>query len=105
MMSRGGKIYYGAPCYLMVVSKKGADSPVDAGILCQNVCLAAESLGLGSVIVGMMRMAFAGGKAGDFRSRLGIGEGYEVNIGVLVGEPAQRAAAHEPDKSKLRFVK
>lgn len=105
IMSRGGKVYYNAPCIVFVAVDKSDYALVDMGILCENVSLAAASMGLGSVICGMIRFAFAGEKAEYFRQKLAVPEDFEIAIAVLVGEAERKAAPHEPDKSKVSFIK
>lgn len=105
IMSRGGKVYYNAPCIVFVATDKSAFAPVDMGILCENISLAATSMGLASVICGMIRWAFAGDKADYFNQKLGMPEGFSTGIAVLVGEAAQKAAPHVPDKAKVSFIK
>lgn len=105
IMSRGGKVYYDAPCVVFVAVDDSGYAPVDMGILCENVSLAAASMGLGSVICGMIHFAFAGDKADYFRNKLGISDGFDIGIAVLVGEAVQKCAPHEPDMAKVSFVK
>ncbi len=58
----------------------------DLGIATQSICLAAHSLGLGSVVVGMMEH--------DKTSKvLGVEEGYEVVALIPVGYAAKDSAA------------
>lgn len=105
IMSRGGKIYYDTPCIVFVAVDKSDYALVDMGILCENVSLAAASMGLGSVICGMIRFALAGEKAEYFKQKLGVPEGFEIAIAVLVGEAVRKSAPHEPDESKVSFIK
>ncbi len=58
----------------------------DLGIATQSVCLAAFSLGLGTVIVGSLDHDKA-------KEVLGVGEGYELVAIIPVGYPAKEGAA------------
>lgn len=61
MMSRGGKVFYNAPCMIVIVKESQAD--MDCGIVSENIALAASSLGLGNVICGLAALSFKTEKA------------------------------------------
>ena len=105
MMERGGKLFYNAPCLAVVLSDGSKWGTLDCGILCQNVVLAAESMGLGTCIVGMAGVPLGGPKALQYRERLGFPDGYEFAIGVLVGGINSGKEPHEHDRSKVSYVK
>jgi nitroreductase len=103
IMDRGGKLFYGAPC--MIVVSIDPTSQIDCGILCQNVALAATSLGIANVICGLTGTAFASGhRAEEFSKRLGFPEGYAFGCSVLLGYANTTKAPHEPDKDKIAFI-
>ena len=58
----------------------------DLGIAAQSLCLTAQDLGLGTVIVGM----FDQDKAKDI---LGVGGGFELVALIPIGYPAKDASA------------
>jgi nitroreductase len=58
----------------------------DLGLATQSICLAAHSLGLGTVIVGSIDHDKA-------KEVLGVGEGYEVVALIPVGYPAKDSPA------------
>ena len=102
MMSRGGKVFYNAPCAFIVAKREGAD--LDCGIVSENIALAASSLGLGNVICGLMRVAFDVEKGAEYKEKL-IPEGYEFGVAVLVGYRADgEGTPHEPDLSKIMYI-
>jgi nitroreductase len=109
VMSRGGKVYYNAPCQIIIP----VDSPdinkwanIDCGIITQNVSLAAESLGINSLICGMIAFSFMGEKGQYFKERLGFPGGYDLGLSVLLGyaDEAGVKAPHELDLSKISVV-
>ena len=101
-MSRGGKLYYNAPCMFLILKKPGSD--LDIGIVSENIALAAESLGIGNVICGMAGIAFNGAKGEEFKMRAGFSDDWQFGMAVLVGYAAQSGAPHEPDMSKIKFI-
>lgn len=106
IMERGGRVFYGATGIVLVPTDpaKPDYAGVDSGIVCQNIALACESLGLGSVICGMIKLAFAGENGEELREICGVDKGYQINISVLFGEVASGKAPHDPDLSKLKFI-
>ena len=105
MMDRGGKLFYNAPC-LIIIAKDNTDyATLDCGIATQNVALAAHSMGLGNVICGMARIPLTGPRAEEWTKRLQIPEGYEFGMSICVGAAQSGKAPHESDLNKLTYVK
>ncbi|MCL1793696.1 MAG: nitroreductase family protein [Oscillospiraceae bacterium] len=102
--SRGGKIFYNAPCMVMVATDSAHYSLMDCGILSQNVSLAAHSLGLGSVICGMAGIPLSGPRGGEFKKRMGFPEGYDFGIAILVGSAKSGKEPHEFDRAKVTYI-
>lgn len=108
IMERGGKLFYGAPCMIVVPIDPAQYRPalVDCGILCENIALAATSLGLANLMCGFAGMAFASGlRAEEFSRRLGFPEGYAFGCSVLLGYVNTTRAPHVPDHDKIIFVR
>jgi len=107
IMSRGGKLFYNAPCMVLIAVKeaqpKGAEL-IDLGIVAQNVALAATSLGIANVHCGLVGLAFAGEKASEFKKRLQFPEGYECGLGVLLGYAKTTKPPHEPNPEKITWI-
>jgi nitroreductase len=104
IMSRGGKLFYNAPC--MIIAATGGSNPaaMDCGILSENIALAAHSLGLGNVICGMASIPFSGQKSDDFKKRLKFPDGYDFGIAVLVGTAKSTKEPHELDMTKVTYI-
>jgi nitroreductase len=68
------------------ITKLGDWFMFDLGLATQSLCLAAHSLGLGTVIVGALDHDKA-------KEVLGVGEGYELLALIPVGYPARDSAA------------
>jgi nitroreductase len=102
MRSRNNKVLYDAPTVVVIaIEDNNSYAKVDAGIAVQNIALAAKSLGLDSVIVGMPGVIFNGEKADYWRKRLNVPEGYVYGIGIAVGYADMEKAPHEPDPLKI----
>ena len=102
MMSRGGKVFYNAPCMIVIVKESQAD--MDCGIVSENIALAASSLGLGNAICGLAALSFKTEKGESFKNKI-IPEGYEFGVAVLVGYAANdMGTPHEVDMSKIKYI-
>lgn len=108
VMSRGGKLFYGASCMVVIPVAKAEPAGAelfDCGIVAENIALAATSLGVNSLICGFAAFSFAGDRGTEFKTRLGFPDGYEIGIAVLLGyakEPGGKP--HEPDMSKISWI-
>lgn len=93
--------YYDAPTVLILSGDKEFPwTPVDAGIAVENISLAAEGLGLGSVIIGCIKGALTGEKEGYFANALKFPEGYRFEIAIAVGHKAVTKEPHAYDAEK-----
>ncbi len=98
-------VFYHAPAVIFISGRPDNPyTPVDGGIAVENIALAAESLGLGSVILGMPRDAFAGERAEEFRRALHFPEGWDFVIAIAVGVPADTKEAHPVKEDRISFV-
>ncbi|HZK01946.1 MAG TPA: nitroreductase [Anaerovoracaceae bacterium] len=107
IMERGGKLFYGAPCMVIIAIDPNHDkySWIDCGILCQNVALAATSMGLGNVICGLTGLAFTDQqKSEKFSERLGFPKGYIFGCSVLLGHVNASREPHIPDQNKITII-
>ena len=104
IMARGGRIFYNAPCMVMVASDGSGYASMDCGILSQNVSLAAHSLGLGSVICGMAGIPFSGSRGDEFKKLMQFPDGYDFGIAILIGTARTGKEPHEIDMSKVAVI-
>lgn len=78
---------------------------INVGLLCENICLAAQSLGLGSVVMAGPAMVLNTAPAAKpFLDKLGFSEGYTLRIIVGLGYPDEAPDAKPRDLDKIRFV-
>ena len=88
--------YFEAPTVLILSGDAGFSwSKVDAGIAVENISLAAEGMGLGSLIIGCVKDALSGDKKEYFARALQFPEGYEYEIAIAVGHKAVTKVPHE----------
>ena len=100
-----GDIFHGAPTVIFISGEKGWKwSKLDAGIAVQTIALAAHSMGLGSVILGLPDAAFMGPRAEYFDKLLKFPENYEFAIAIAVGVPNTTKEAHDILPDKVQYV-
>ena len=104
IQERGGKVFYNAPCLVVIAKNDSAMATLDCGIVSQNITLAAHGLGLGSVICAMARMLLDGANSDTWRRRLQIPDGYNFGMAVCVGKVASGKPPHELDRGKVTFI-
>lgn len=79
-------IFYHAPTIIVISGEKRAEMPqVDCALATQNIVLAAETLGLGTCIIGLAAFLFQSERAGEFIKKLEIPEGYEPYYAITLG--------------------
>ena len=79
---------------------------LDAGMLGENMMLAAQSLGLGTCCLGgPVRFLKANEEAKPYLDRLGFSEGYELLYILAIGYPDEQPAAKPRDLNKIKYVK
>ncbi len=98
-------VFYNAPLVLFLSADPAwLYSMMDCGIAVQNIALAAESMGLGSVILGLPREAFKGERADEFRRRLCFLPGEDFAIAIAVGVPGDTRAAHSVHDGHISYI-
>ncbi|MBQ9284687.1 MAG: nitroreductase family protein [Bacteroidaceae bacterium] len=98
-------MFRNAPNIICVCSpNQGGD--LDAGLLGENMMLAAQALGLSTCCLGgPVRFLTSNPDARFFLDRINIPEGYRLNYIIAVGYPDEQPAARPRDASKVEFVK
>ncbi len=79
---------------------------LDAGMLAENMMLAAQSMGLGTCCLGgPVRFLNANADARFFLDRLDIPEGYQLCYILAIGYPDESPEAKPRDASKVKYIK
>lgn len=87
---------YNAPTlFILSVDKDFKWSKVDAGIAAENISLAAESMGLGSLIIGIIDDAMKGDKKDYFAKAFKFPDNFEFAIAVAAGRKSAGKEPHE----------
>ena len=99
-------IFYGAPT-LVLVSGEADDSYTDAncGYATQNMCLAAQSMGVASIVIGMARFLFSTPEAGKYATELGVPDGYKPLYVVCFGYADMLPEPPERLEGKVNYIR
>ena len=98
-------MFRNAPNVICVATPQGEPS-VDAGMLGENIMLAAQAMGLGTCCLGgPVRFLNTTADCKPYLDRLQLPEGYEICYILAVGYPDESPEAKPRDESKVMFVK
>ena len=100
-------LFRNAPNIILVCTPAKGGGEIDAGMLGQNIMLAAQSIGLGTCCLGgIVRFIQSDPKTEFFREALGIPIDYKINyiLALAVGYPDETPEAKPRDSSKVMFI-
>lgn len=102
----GEDVFYGAPLVCMISADQTAKwKHIDAGIALQNIVLAAESLGLSSVIIGCVSDLYLQDTDRTLANLWQFPKGYEYEIGVAIGRAAGGKDPHDRRPQNITVIK
>ena len=99
-------MFRNAPNVICVCTPANGGGELDAGLLGENMMLAAQSLGLGTCCLGgPVRFIKTDQEAKFFLDRLDIPEDYQLNYIIAIGYPDEQPEAKPRDESKVKYIK
>ena len=91
---------------LICVCTPANGGELDAGLLGENMMLAAQSMGLGTCCLGgPVRFLLSNDKCKFFLDRLDIPANYKLNYILAIGYPDEQPDAKPRDASKVKYIK
>ncbi len=98
-------MFRNAPNIIVVCSPRKGGSDEEAGMLAENMMLAAQSLGLGTCCLGgIVRFLSSHNQAEFFLDELNIPVDYKINFIIAIGYPDEEPAAKPRDTSKIMYI-
>ena len=92
---------YGAPLLIVISGSKESNwDHIDSGIAVENIAIAAQSMGLGNLIIGCLRRLFESPAGAEWEKKL-FPDNYRYDIAIAVGHKNTEKAPHEYDKDAL----
>jgi glutathione peroxidase-family protein len=102
----GRSLFYDAPALICVCTPANGRGELDAGLLGENMMLAAQSMGLGTCCLGgPVRFLLSNEKCKFFLDRLDIPADYKLNYILAIGYPNEQPDAKPRDASKVKYIK
>ena len=99
-------MFRNAPNLICVCTPANGGGELDAGLLGENMMLAAQSMGLGTCCLGgPVRFLLSNDKCKFFLDRLDIPANYKLNYILAIGYPDEQPDAKPRDASKVKFIK
>ena len=99
-------MFRNAPNLICVCTPANGGGELDAGLLGENIMLAAQSIGLGTCCLGgPVRFLLSNEKCKFFLDRLDIPADYKLNYIIAIGYPDEQPDAKPRDASKVKFIK
>lgn len=98
-------MFRNAPNIICVATPNG-ESSLDAGMLGENIMLAAQSLGLGTCCLGgPVRFLNTNAGCKPYLDQLNLPDGYKISFIIAVGYPDEQPEAKPRDESKIEYIK
>ncbi|MDR2687912.1 MAG: nitroreductase family protein [Oscillospiraceae bacterium] len=95
--------YHNAPTFAFLFAQ--GDSRMDAGLMAGNICVCAQGLGLGTVIVASVGALFSDESAGPkWKKALNIPEGWLFMVGVGIGYPDEAPPMKPRNEEQIQVI-
>jgi glutathione peroxidase-family protein len=99
-------MFRNAPNLICVCTPANGGGELDAGLLGENIMLAAQSMGLGTCCLGgPVRFLLSNEKCKFFLDRLDIPADYKLNYIIAIGYPDEQPDAKPRNASKVKYIK
>ena len=99
-------MFRNAPNLICVCTPANGGGELDAGLLGENIMLAAQSMGLGTCCLGgPVRWLLSNEKAKFFLDRLDIPTDYKLNYIIAIGYPDEQPDAKPRDTTKVKYIR
>lgn len=93
-------VFHGAPVAIIITAPKEDEwAAIDIGMCCQNIMLAAKSLGLDSCPVGFAKFI----EKTKSYPKLGIPADEQVHLAIIIGYSDEHPVAHERNKKNAFY--
>ena len=99
-------MFRNAPNLICVCTPAKGGGELDAGLLGENMMLAAQAMGLGTCCLGgPVRFLLSNADAKFFIDRLDIPADYRLNYIIAIGYPDEQPDAKPRDEGKVKYIK
>lgn len=98
-------MFRNAPNVIVIATPPG-QGQIDAGLMGENMILAAESMGLGTCCLGgPVQFVKHDAAAKPYLEKLNLPDGYDIAYMIAVGYPDEQPEAKPRDAGKIQYIK
>jgi len=98
-------VLFGAPTFILIAGDTSkAYAQNDCGMLAQNMLLAAESMGIGTCVLGGIVRFINSPQGNYFRKKLDLPNNYQLFIGIVMGYKNEYPSAKPREKTKIKII-
>lgn len=91
---------------VIVIATPAGQGQIDAGLMGENMILAAESMGLGTCCLGgPVQFVKHDAAAKPYLEKLNLPDGYDIAYMIAVGYPDEQPEAKPRDAGKIQYIK
>lgn len=102
----GFSVYHGSPTLIIVgKDKSNPYSAVDCGLLAQNILLSAESMDIGTCVIGNMASILNAPDSKDFLKEINMPDTHDVVFGIAIGYKDESPDAKPREEGKVQYIK
>jgi nitroreductase len=100
-----GDLFYGTPTAIFISADPDSRwGRLDSGIAVENIAIAAQGLGLGTVILGLPDNAFIGPNGAYFEKLLKFPKDHKFAVAIAVGYPTATKDAHPVGPDRISYI-
>ena len=97
-------VYHHAPVFIFIVAP--SNDGMSAGLMAENIALAAHSLGLGSCMVGSLGALFDDERGAEkWKKILEIPQDWHFILGITLGYPNEKPPFKDREDGHIKFIK
>lgn len=98
-------VYHNAPTFAVIFAEN--ESYMDGGIMCENICIAAEALELGTCIIASVGALFAEGNenGNKWKKMWDIPENFKFLIAIAIGYPNEKPEQKPRFDDRFKVIK
>ncbi len=102
----GFSVFHGAPTLIIVASDKSNQaSAVDCGLFAQNILLSAQSMNIGTCVIGSVAGVFNKPTSKGLLKAINLPDTHEVIFGISVGYKNESPDAKPRNENKVEYIK
>lgn len=96
-------VYQTAPTLALIFAEK--DEGINAGIMCENIVIAAQALSLGTCIIGSIGALFEDERSNKWKKLFDIPENYKFQIAIAIGIPDEKPEMKPRFDDRIKVIK